>query len=281
MTTVTAWVSYDQRAPSGAYIASDSLISTPSSGWSSARKTFHSLHHPEVFAYIGDVLFPSLLLGQHVALLDSGFDPGLEVSAGKRREVLIDAVKRAVQTYPQEWMAGGTTTIVHIARQGVGLGVAFVTTLIRINGPQVSHQVIDSLDSAGILEFTADGVHEVNRPILEGSGADAVETELGRWQATDRQYLSRRVFESHCRAIESGTASGSGGAPQLVGLYREGSGRAFGFAAPGQRPSLFGSPIRDDDALGSLEYRNRLFERVDRAGGLLPGAKSHEVEVVS
>jgi hypothetical protein len=278
VTTVTAWVSYDQRAPSGAYVASDSLISTPTSDWSNARKTFHSLHHPEVFAYVGDVLFPSLLLGQHVAHLDSGVDPLLEVSADKRRAALIEAVTRATETYPSEWMAGGTTTIVHIARQGTGLGVVFVTTLIRIIGRQVSHQVIDSLDSAGVLEFTADGVHDVNRPILEGSGANAVETELGTWQPADRQYLSRRVFEAHCRAIESGKARASGGAPQLVGLYRKGPGRAFGFAAPGHRASLFGSPIRDDDTLESLEFRNRLFECVDREGRLLPGAKSHEDE---
>jgi hypothetical protein len=132
-----------------------------------------------------------------------------------------------------------------------------------------------------VLEFTADGVHEANRPILEGSGAEAVETELGKWQPAGRQYLSRRVFESHCRAIESGKARGSGGSPQLVGLYREGPGRAFGFAAPGQRAALFGSPIRSDDTLESLEFRNRLFERVDRDGALLPGAKSHEAETTA
>ena len=67
MTTLVSWIAYDQRGPSAAYIATDSRISWGVSDvWDGARKCFASREYRDLFGYVGDVLLPSLVLGQFV-----------------------------------------------------------------------------------------------------------------------------------------------------------------------------------------------------------------------
>jgi hypothetical protein len=74
---------------------------------------------------------------------------------------------------------------------------------------------------------------------------------------------SRAVFSAFCDSFRSGTDSFSGGAPQLVGLYRKGVGESFGIIYQNAR-YLFGVPAGPDEAaLMALEWRNELFERCD------------------
>lgn len=279
MTTITTWVSYDERAPSGAYIASDSLITYGHATWETGKKTFHSLRHPELFAYSGDVLFPSLVLGQHVAQLDSGAVYAIDSPVDVRIAALSASVANALASYPPGLMADSSTTIIHVARDGMAMEATFVTSLLTIEkGALTNVQTAPSLDAAGVLEFTPSDVHSANVPVTSGSGATAVMGSLAQWRAEDRQFLSRRVFEAHCHALSSGRAAHSGGDPQLVGLYRVGPGRVFGFAQAGRDPSLAGAPLPSEGVEDEPPFRNHLFERVDRTGLLLPGAKSHADE---
>lgn len=83
MTAFAAWVGVDQRGPASLYLASDRRISwsgQPFRTWDSGRKVFACSTHPDVFGYVGDVLFPSLVLGQVATLIDSG--PNVTVGGG-------------------------------------------------------------------------------------------------------------------------------------------------------------------------------------------------------
>lgn len=78
MTAFVAWVGVDARAPASIYLALDSRISWPpdKSGiiprWDFGRKVFASRSHPDLLAYVGDVWFPAIVLGQLVEAIDHG-----------------------------------------------------------------------------------------------------------------------------------------------------------------------------------------------------------------
>ena len=72
ITTLIAWVAIDQRGPSSLYFASDSRITWGSPGrrWDVGRKLFACKKSPDIFGYVGEVLFPSLVLGQLIDAVD-------------------------------------------------------------------------------------------------------------------------------------------------------------------------------------------------------------------
>ena len=73
---------------------------------------------------------------------------------------------------------------------------------------------------------------------------------------------SRSVFSGFCGALASGEDSFTGGAPQLVGLYRQMAGQTFGVIYSGAQ-YVFGFKVTDSGLASSLDWRNALFERCD------------------
>lgn len=66
MTAFLSWVGVDHRGPASLYLASDSRISWTDNevrSWDRGRKVFACSRTPDVLGYVGDVLFPSLVLG--------------------------------------------------------------------------------------------------------------------------------------------------------------------------------------------------------------------------
>ena len=87
------------------------------------------------------------------------------------------------------------------------------------------------------------------------------------------------MFAGFCDALRSKKDLYTGGAPQLVGMYRKGSARAFGIISEGV-PYLGGLRASKHYARAVHEWRNEMFERVDPASRqLFEGAQKHEREV--
>lgn len=96
-----------------------------------------------------------------------------------------------------------------------------------------------------------------------GSGQGAVDKWYQRWLSTRQgSRTSRSVFSAFCDALAAGEDSFTGGAPQLVGLYRQGMGETFGVIFAGSRYVL-GIPSQDLPLANPIEWRNALFERCD------------------
>jgi len=95
-----------------------------------------------------------------------------------------------------------------------------------------------------------------------GSGANSIFQWYRRWQNTELKGTSRSVFSAFCDSIVSGEDCYTGGAPQLVGIYREGTGRRFGIIHAGKR-FINGKVIEPTENINSIEWRNSLFERYD------------------
>ena len=108
-----------------------------------------------------------------------------------------------------------------------------------------------------------------------GSGEEVINKWYSYWSKTRQGRTSRSVFSAFCDALQSGEDKRSGGAPQLVGVYRKGAAESFGIIYKNNR-YLFGLPVDVSDNLDAVEWRNSLFERCDwRTMKPLEGAQRH------
>ena len=95
-----------------------------------------------------------------------------------------------------------------------------------------------------------------------------------RWQSSSQAGTSRAVFSAFCDALRSQEDPKTGGAPQVVGLYRKGTGRCFGVVSENNK-FILGLLIdhNPDDSL--VEWRNTLFERCGSDGKRIKTAQVH------
>jgi len=261
MTSLVSWVGIDNRKPASIYIASDSRISWEAgSVWDSGRKVFASRTRPEIFGYVGDVLFPSLVLGQ---IADAPESPAEEASPEERFERISHLLQRTFHSLPGNQQRH--FKIAYGVRVGTEMAAAFRLFSLSWDVSTGWHSCEEMLPSV------SDSI------VIWGSGAPTVSTWKERWDRSSQGSTSRAIFSAFCDAIGSGKDKLSGGAPQLVGLYRIGGARTIGIIDD-RRPYLFGL-LADaaDHGDGSVEWRNRLFERCDFNGDRLPKAQKHHL----
>jgi hypothetical protein len=249
MTSLAAWVGVDSRGISSLYFASDSRITWDRSrtAWNFGKKLFASKTTGDVFGYCGDVLFPVIFLGQLQSLLDSSilFD-GTETPL-QRHKLVAKMVEDSLDTYSNEERSD--LVILHGARGGRSLKSEFHIWNLSWS------KTTGWTDTEIVLP------NESRLALALGSGAD----ELKKWGTIWQRPLggvSRAVFGAFCDALRSGTDPKTGGAPQLVRLYRDGPGLAVGIIYKGHR-FLQGISIENGLAADSVEWRNALFERCD------------------
>jgi hypothetical protein len=259
MTSLLLWFAADKKKdigfkPASVYIASDSRISWPGGvRWEHGKKVFASAVYPEVFGYCGDRFFAALILGQVVSSIDTGYL--FEESDGvmARMSKVQQMIRMAWDTYPP--CQKETVQILHASREGEGVECSFYYqehTLTSTKGMRSSEPVVAP---AG----------EISRPLLvRGTGSSSVENSIDEWNRRYKsRHTSRAMFAAFCEAIRSDRDPSSGGAPQLVGLYRIGAGRSFGVVWDGDRyfDGQRTLAMARKDAVG---WRNDTFEVVDQ-----------------
>lgn len=268
MTSLVAWIAVDQRSASAVYIATDSRISWDGTqavrahNWDRGRKTFASERTSEIFGYVGDVLFPALALPTITTPLGRG--PAGSVNTGMPGAI-SDVVRGAWSEVPQEERR--ETYLVHCSRVGENVQWQF--------GAQIMHISNGALDWS--TTFLTLPEHSARLEFL-GSGASGLKATHARWVPIGkadhaRSRTSRAVFSSFCDALHDKEDPKSGGAPQLVGLYRKGPGRTFGISWNSQ--TYIAGSQANSLVTSNIEYRNQLFERVDAGGKLIQGAQRH------
>jgi hypothetical protein len=101
MTALVAWVGADSRGPASLNIAADSRITwrpenSSAHHWDQGKKVFASSSVPLVIGFVGDVLFPALVLPGVIDRIDRGvFRPDGPVVEG-----VISALRRGWRDYP-------------------------------------------------------------------------------------------------------------------------------------------------------------------------------------
>lgn len=265
MTTLILWTAVDSRGPSAIYVASDSRITWGSmqSRWDSGRKVFSAGKFPDIFGYAGDVLFPSLSIPQICELSEQGFLWKESDSALQRHSTFVAAMEASFLRRHNS--PDRDFHIFHAAREGVGLGCNFVAwkTSFSAKHRKFSDQSIEVHIAGDKSRLLA----------TAGSGQKVFMDEVIEWQSSSQMHTSRAIYSAFCDALYSKADPLSGGAPQLVGLYRKGPAKAFGHV-DGNECHVLGLPVNPHSLGSEIEWRDRLFQRVcPLSTDVLPGAQ--------
>lgn len=259
MTSLVAWVGADQRGPASLNIATDSRISWGSKlSWDVGRKAFASRTTADIFEYVGQVEFAVTVLTQIVDAIEDGFAPQ---DAASKFAWLQERAELAFKALPQDRQKDAL--LVFGTREGARMSSVFRLYTLELTRSSV---VPICLDVPGISSVL----------VLEGSGRASVSKWQARWDSSSQGGTSRAVFSAFCDALSAASDENSGGAPQLVGLYRIGTAKTFGTFYNGS--SWFNGVAVEASPSHSalpLEWRNRLFERCDSLGVRLPSAQRH------
>ncbi|MFO0763029.1 MAG: hypothetical protein U0359_41720 [Byssovorax sp.] len=263
MTSSIAWVGADSRGPASLYLASDSRITWDGEPqrWNLGRKLFASRTTPDIFGYVGQVEFSLHLVGRLVDGLESGVVPANPYDASRRCVIIQRQLEEAFLQLPITQQR--YTLILYGAREGHGMTCSFRLWKVELSRTGCIVTSLDIPTTSSVL-------------VVEGSGAPAMEPWQLRWERTSQGGTSRAVFSAFCDALAEGRDSHSGGAPQLVGLYRVGPGHTFGLIHEGK--AWFNGGLVDREvALGAhdIEWRNRLLERCNGDGTPFEDAQRH------
>jgi hypothetical protein len=256
MTTLIAWVAFTDTGERpelarAVYVASDSRITWESSGhrWDAGRKLFSPHEQPHLFGYCGDVVFPSLVLGQIISAIDQGilFDPS--DSADRKHQVILESIM-ASHDCPHD-VGEQDFSILHVVRRSAWPATAFSGWVIRYRAKtrDWSSEVLPFPTKTGLL-------------IALGSGAGMAKAHTRRWNESDVGGMSRAIFSAFCETISASKNKLSGGPPQLSGLYGEGPPKTFGVIQNGS-PFFHGLPLKREMALSNIEWRDELFQTID------------------
>jgi len=259
MTSLLVWYAADKKKvagfrPASVYIATDSLITwKDESKWPHGKKVFAAKSSPDIFAYCGDRLFAAHVLGQVVAAIDSGYLFAYGESAAERMSKVQQTLRMLWKTYPEAQQ--DDTHIVHVTRDGEGVDCRFLV--------QKHHFQPRKLPHSGLVIEAPSG--QVSAPLLMlGSGSKVVRSHIEEWNRQyENRHTSRSIFSAFCESLESGIDENTGGAPQLVGLYRVEAGRSFGVIWKNDRyfDGLRTLPTANKDGVA---WRNNTFEIADQ-----------------
>jgi hypothetical protein len=265
VTTLLSWLSVDNRGASAIYIVSDSRITwgSPDKWWDSGRKVF-AMKSADVFGYCGEVLFPTLVLGQLSDLIDRGLLWPPDCAAENRHSIIIEYLKTSFER--RHNAPNHDFTIIHCAREGRGLPS-------RFHSWRVDYHAVSKNWSDAAIDVSHDGKSKVL--VALGSGKKHLEQEISRWNTTSQGGTARALFSAFCDALAAGEDPSSGGMPQLVSLDLRKGGKVLGFVSNGGR-YIYGLPVEALSALADMEWVDELFQRISPDTlKLLSGAQRH------
>lgn len=281
MTSLIAWSGADTHGTASIYFASDSRISWDKLGkrvWDTAPKVLASTTQPEIFGFTGYALLPYVALSQACMAIDRGLRGAQdEKSPDGKCDWLWNRIKTQTKMHPSG--ADHSFNILYAIRTG---SKAYISRKGK-EPPAYSPDEPKATFDLYVLSWDASsekfsekhyGVPHSESSILKlsGTGETHVRNAHNVWEKSPGRGTSRSMFSALCLSLETGNDPQSGGAPQLVGMYRKGNGRTFGvFTSQG----AFFQGVRFSDHPGdSVEWRDQLFRRVEFNGRLLDGARS-------
>ena len=252
MTSLAVELSVDSRGPCALYIVTDSRITWSASVacWDAGQKAFASNSSADIFGILWRRFFPPYALRQVIDLIDAGVLFSATDRAEERHSKVVSVFKSAMQNGQD--MCVSDFSIVHGSRDFEFMQSQFRlwVTHYSSNTPTWHEELID-LDTAKSYL-----VH------VDGSGKKTIEQFKKNWDGTLDEGTSRAALWAFCDALYSKEDGNSGGPPQLVGIWRKGTGHHFGFIWCGKR-YVCGVQIPDDSQFDSVKWFNQRFERMD------------------
>lgn len=110
---------------------------------------------------------------------------------------------------------------------------------------------------------------------ISGTGREMLESRISSLSQEEEVTTSRFAFQTLFSSIEAGDDKFSGGAPQMVGLYRVEPAQHFGIIWKSKR-YYCGVELVAGSNYENIEWRNEKFEQADgRLKTRLKGAQKH------
>ncbi|MEQ1557855.1 MAG: hypothetical protein ABL933_02800 [Methyloglobulus sp.] len=262
MTTLVSWITYSTTGekpelPRAIYIASDSRITWGSESlrWDAGRKVFNSRERPHIFGYCGDVVFPSLVLGQIVAAIDNEILFEKKCTPDQKHECIFVTIQNSYlegHNHPVK-----DFSILHAYRSAAWPNTEFYFWHISYKS-KIKTWASEKLrlpEKTGMI-------------ISLGSGAASAKNHEGRWKKSDVGGTSRSFFSAFCDAIDSGDDNLSGGVPQLCALYPNLPPKSIGVVKD-NRYFLNGMEVLPGPKLSNIEWTDELFRNIDPETNML------------
>lgn len=253
MTMLVSWIGVDTHGPTSAYIVADSRISWDTSNtFDFAKKVFAAKKYPEIFGYAGDVLFPSIVLGQIVELIDAGILLNAKMTCDEKNKIIFEKICESLSKYPRLYI-GSDVQIMHLSRD----------TEVR-GYPEFYHYKLTWNKQKGFMFEKISIPNKSGLLCVLGSGANEFNKRYLLYQQGTNSNTSRNVFQCFTDTLDNITDIRCGGAPQLVGLIRKPLtyGISFGIISEGKRYFL-GMEIPNESCFANIEWRNKFFEICD------------------
>jgi len=226
MTSLAVTLSIDSRGPCALYIITDSRISWSQRAiWDGGQKAFVSRFYPDIFGFCGDAFFPPAILRQVIEQIDAGLLFDEQANSDERHAAIGARFRVAIEAQRNAPLKA--FSVFHGSRDGMIRSSRF--RLWRLQYAPAGQNWTDT--EINLNESTSYLAH------IDGSGKSSIEGRAKSWAGSSAEGTSRAAIWSFCEALRSGIDPYTGGAPQLVGLWRNKMGQNFGFVWQGKKVS--------------------------------------------
>jgi len=270
MSLIVSWIAVDTHGVSSAYIASESRISWsdrhPIDSFDSCRKTFFFKKYPEIVAYCGDVLFPSILISSVIEAIDNGMIFKKEDNAIKRFQRFKKYLFNEFHKYPKQRVTD-SFELIYINKDDVSMRYpTFYAYHIRWNRQNGFLSTKISLPEKSEL------LH------VMGSGRIKFEQKYDQFKKRKCGGTSRNIYQCFSHLLLDENDQYFGGAPQLVGLYRKPNTMGFAFGLVHNRKRYYnGLNIGNVISQERINWRNKYFEICEgKTKQRIPGSQIQE-----
>jgi hypothetical protein len=248
MTTLISWKANDSSGIASVYLASDSRFSWNSvKRWDYGQKIYGSRNFPEIVGYCGDVLFATSIINSLIFLIDKEIIYSNVLPSDEKNVIVFDYIKQKFDMFPDAM----DTTIIHVIKD---LNKKFSYYEIKYLAQKHSW-VNRKVDLEQNCETRTIGVY--------GSGASHFTTKLNNYSKNDLNGTSRFCYMVFCDTLIEGKDKNTGGAPQLIGLYK---GRNYSIDIGtiwNEKRYLYGMEVENEFYVENIEWRNQNFERYE------------------
>lgn len=252
MTLIVSWIGVEDKKSgkeiSSIYISSDSRYTWGNSEkYDYGIKVFGSTKHPAIFGFCGDVLFPSIILGQIIPQIDYGILLNNTDNADTKSSKIFEYIKTSFGSYPKTFI-GDSFTILH----GTRVQKTFKLFKIFLDAGKNLHKHEVALGDISAKVFSG------------GSGAPEFDQNWRQWESEKHNdyRTSRAVYHCLYKTLKEIKDPRTGGMPQIVGLYRNLNARLFGIVE-NEKKYIYGKESSEDINSKSIEWRNGNFERMN------------------
>src|SRR5580658_9740006 len=116
MTLLVSWIGTDDKKEgksiASLYLVADSRYSWgPGQRFDQGSKVFGSTRHPEIFGFWGDVSFPTTVLSQLIAQVDSHLLLHEKDNENDKNIKIFEYVRSSFDQYPKHLLAGNFTIL--------------------------------------------------------------------------------------------------------------------------------------------------------------------------